>query len=392
MKKILCTILVCFFSNLLFAQLEIGDPLPELELTDINGKQISIKPEGILVLDFWATSCGPCIPGLEKLSKLKSNYPDRIDVVAISHEPSNRIRKFQSKKDLNIQFVSDTAQLMQKYLPHHSIPHSVVVRNGLIIAITAGSNLTQEYFNQIIAGNDRPLPVKIDDMSDQLFGPYFNISDDHPPYFDVQPGLKGKSTFSQYFPKGAFAGRRIRCVNMTIDGLFRLAHETTAYRIQIDADSSNFTYDNIHNLYCVDFVVDESDKELLYSKFQEALEDNFSYNVKWQKQKRKVVVLKPIGDTIPLPVTHLTPKMFEAGGSHFKGSATIGEFAEYLEGFGILGYAVEEVTGKNEVYDIDFSFYPEDSQTFHDALNAMGLKVSLSEREIDVLVISEYNE
>ncbi|MEL7147447.1 MAG: DUF3738 domain-containing protein, partial [Bacteroidota bacterium] len=72
-----------------------------------------------------------------------------------------------------------------------------------------------------------------------------------------------------------------------------------------------------------------------------------------------------------------------------KKRAKLADFAAYLEDFGIVGSAVVDETGLDELYEIDFSFLPEDPQTFHDAIKKMGLKLKKEQREIAVLVISE---
>ena len=83
------------------------------------------------------------------------------------------------------------------------------------------------------------------------------------------------------------------------------------------------------------------------------------------------------------------PQPYTARGDHFNSSgATMADFAEYLEGFGIVGGPVLDETSTDQVYEIDFSFDPENPDSFTQRLAEMGLMVKKETREIDILVLS----
>jgi len=68
-------------------------PMPALSLKDFDGKAIeSDKLKGsVLVLDFWATWCGPCIAEIPALNRLQEKYAAKglkvIGVTIASGEP-----------------------------------------------------------------------------------------------------------------------------------------------------------------------------------------------------------------------------------------------------------------------------------------------------------------
>jgi thiol-disulfide isomerase/thioredoxin len=68
-------------------------PMPALTLKDFDGKAIdSDKLKGnVLVLDFWATWCGPCIAEIPSLNRLQEKYAAKglkvIGVTVASGEP-----------------------------------------------------------------------------------------------------------------------------------------------------------------------------------------------------------------------------------------------------------------------------------------------------------------
>jgi len=71
-----------------------GKPAPKLELTQwLNtkgGKAPDTKGK-IVVLDFWATWCGPCIASIPKTNKLRKKYADKgVVIIGVTPCPPTR--------------------------------------------------------------------------------------------------------------------------------------------------------------------------------------------------------------------------------------------------------------------------------------------------------------
>lgn len=83
MKSIFCFLLVTLFANYLFAQntaLKIGQPAPEISLSTPKGNVVTLSSlKGKLVLiDFWATWCDPCVKEQPELKALYDKYINKV--------------------------------------------------------------------------------------------------------------------------------------------------------------------------------------------------------------------------------------------------------------------------------------------------------------------------
>ena len=69
----------------------IGKPAPDFQVTDIKGEALSLeKYRGqVVLLDFWATWCGPCITEMPKIKKTYEQYKDQqFQIIGISLDRS----------------------------------------------------------------------------------------------------------------------------------------------------------------------------------------------------------------------------------------------------------------------------------------------------------------
>lgn len=69
----------------------VGKPAPDFQVTDLRGEELSLKDYRgqVVLLDFWATWCGPCITEMPKVKKTYETYKDQnFQIISISLDQS----------------------------------------------------------------------------------------------------------------------------------------------------------------------------------------------------------------------------------------------------------------------------------------------------------------
>jgi len=89
-----------------------GKPAPAVNAKDIEGKQVDLADYRgkVVLIDFWATWCGPCLAELPNLQQIYKDYHDQgFEVIAISlDDDAETVRDFQKRRDLPWRMVMDT--------------------------------------------------------------------------------------------------------------------------------------------------------------------------------------------------------------------------------------------------------------------------------------------
>ena len=93
MKRVCIFLFLVVFSLNAFSQMKTGTPAAELSLPDMNGNLINLSTlKGkVVLIDFWASWCGPCRKNNPHLIKLYKKYHGKgLEIYGVSLDDDHR--------------------------------------------------------------------------------------------------------------------------------------------------------------------------------------------------------------------------------------------------------------------------------------------------------------
>jgi len=122
--------------------LEIGQPAPEFKLPDLSGNAVSLTQyQGKIVLvDFWATWCGPCRLSMPLLEDLQKEYPNELVLLAVNlQEPLDEVRQYVTAQRIRSRVLLDEEGTVGRAYGSESIPMQVLIdQKGIVRDIQMG--------------------------------------------------------------------------------------------------------------------------------------------------------------------------------------------------------------------------------------------------------------
>jgi thiol-disulfide isomerase/thioredoxin len=123
--------------------LDAGARLPEIGLTDVRGARVdaaSLKGK-VVIVDFWASWCGPCKEEMPVLERLYKKYKSRgLVVVGVSVDQElGNVKGFLKQVPVSFSIVHDAEHKVAGRFKPPRMPSSYVVdRNGIVRYVHAG--------------------------------------------------------------------------------------------------------------------------------------------------------------------------------------------------------------------------------------------------------------
>lgn len=150
--------------------------VPPFLVADLSGGVVStaaLKGK-VVLLNFWATWCGPCREEIPELIALQAEYKDQLQIVGISEDeaPPAQVAQFAHKVGINYPVVMSSATLEREYGGIPALPTSFFVnRDGRVVAKDVGVYPTSYYELQVRALAGLPVNARIETFKDtgQIF-------------------------------------------------------------------------------------------------------------------------------------------------------------------------------------------------------------------------------
>jgi thiol-disulfide isomerase/thioredoxin len=132
--------LVFFFTRLSAAQdsdqptirfVRNPDPAPDFKLSGLDGKPVTLADSKgkVVLLNFWATWCGPCRAEIPDLIELQNKYKDHLQILGlvVDDDDQDEIKKFVNKFKINYPVALATDDIRIQYGGIAALPTSFML-------------------------------------------------------------------------------------------------------------------------------------------------------------------------------------------------------------------------------------------------------------------------
>lgn len=420
-KALLCLYFGIFLSvHAVKAQtLKVGERIPP-ELWDLPLQMVN-HPEGeetltlgryrdkLIILDFWATWCSPCVKSIIKLDTLRKEFEEHLEVIPVTYEAPENVAPFLLKRRLSLLSVVNNREL-KEYFPHQVIPHQVWIRRGKVLAITGSAYSSAENIRRLLDDQQVKMMMKEEDRN---FDPESLLI--------LEPGTRYASGLKGQVNKGEKSEFSIKLngivmTNATAEMLFRRAFiqeypfiqarnriiyevpDSTLYKLRspVVSELRTFEEDSLHRewlrkytcTYYNSYAEPRSRRELL-RKMQEDIASYFqtAYGVEVRIEKRKIpcYVLRKTGD-IP-PVSEAIP------GKEYRYILQDKSLKIFADGLAAITdnqpFPVTDETGYTGNVTLRLTSAPDDIFSLQKELPLYGLELTREIRETEMLVFKQ---
>lgn len=362
---------------------KVGDAAPGLNLNKIlqanetAAVDLNSLKGNVVVLEFWATWCLPCVPAIKHFNELSEKFKGKpVRFIAVTDEDELKINQFiKSQPILGWIGLDNTRATFDAYQAV-GLPHTVVIdRAGRIAAIANPKDVTEATLADLLADKPISLPVKETIAADLEW--------------DKRGAPDGIESLTQVIIKpsnAANGGHSTEAGHFTADGalLFNLivaAYQTSPYRVIDNLPQST-------KKYKVSIIVPPGRENTLYPLFQQALSTTFGISVRREMRETDAFVL-----TVPQgKAPKLQPSQSKEGliivmrGQIRSNKQPIKTLAEQLEQ--VLGRPVIDKTGLTSEYDWELPYSRVDKNILPAAVREkLGLELTETKQPIEMLIV-----
>ncbi|SMO44687.1 TlpA family protein disulfide reductase [Solitalea koreensis] len=125
--------------NLFF---EKGKEVPNEEFTTLDGKTLRFEQlKGkVVVVNFWFTTCAPCLKEIPELNELVEKYKanDQVVFLAFSTDKKDVLERFLNTKKFNYQQIPDVGKMLDNYEISYFPSNLIITSEGKSYFFTSG--------------------------------------------------------------------------------------------------------------------------------------------------------------------------------------------------------------------------------------------------------------
>jgi peroxiredoxin len=143
----------------------VGKPAPDFRLDLLGGKPFHLADSKgqVVVLDFWATWCGPCLQAMPQVDRVTHEFQDQgVRLIAVNlQETPQQISALLQRQKLDLTVALDRDGVVAEKYGANAIPQTVIIdRNGTVARLFVGGgphfeDQLREALRSVLSG-DKP--------------------------------------------------------------------------------------------------------------------------------------------------------------------------------------------------------------------------------------------
>ena len=114
----------------------------EWKLVDASGKQVELSDFSgkVILLNYWATWCPPCIAEMPSLQNLYNDYQDKMVFIFLTNDDKPKVDAFMKKREFTLPVYYQASNAPSK-LSTNSLPTTFLIdQNGKILIEEVGAS------------------------------------------------------------------------------------------------------------------------------------------------------------------------------------------------------------------------------------------------------------
>jgi thiol-disulfide isomerase/thioredoxin len=140
--------------------------IPAMHLVDLDGRPVSVESARgkVVLLNFWATWCGPCREEIPTLVALQQHYPDQLLVVGLSIDEGTAadVKQFAAQFHVNYPVAIADSEIQEAFGGISSVPSTFVVDpDGEIVQRHVGMLDPQRTEHEVRASAGLPTAAQV---------------------------------------------------------------------------------------------------------------------------------------------------------------------------------------------------------------------------------------
>jgi thiol-disulfide isomerase/thioredoxin len=176
---------ICVLSGLAFSLIPLGskaqlpvirfvrdpDPAPPFKAKDLGGNEITLDAyKGkVVLLNFWATWCGPCRAEIPDLIDLQNKYKDHLQIIgmAVDVDDESELRSVVKTEGINYPVALTTGEVRMAYGGITALPTVFVINpEGRVVQKHVGLFNPGLYETEVRALLDLPIQAQVQTFND----------------------------------------------------------------------------------------------------------------------------------------------------------------------------------------------------------------------------------